>query len=260
MIFRLCFFLLLSSLAHRGIAQPAAAAPTFPPSRIIATDRSWEVSGKQTKFGEYPLSAEKIASAAALLSGGTHKAVVAAHSARAKVIPGALPIWRNQAAVGEWESYQFRKNVLLGAESIRKITLEVNSDDVARIYINKRLISAANRDGSIKDGYDDRYYFRSVSAFLDNRVYTYDVTDFFFTNFNNTILVEAVSLAFDGSHAYFSAKLVIEFGPKSESAPKPPAKSARRPIAALPPDRFLQDIVQAVRPNEPDNSSKMVGR
>ncbi len=125
MIFRPCLFLLLSCLAQRGIAQPAATPPKSPSTRIIATDRSWEVSGKQTKFGEYPLSAGKIASAAAPLSGGTHKAVVAAHSARAKVIPGALPIWRNQTAVGAWESYQFRKNVLLGAESIRKITLEV---------------------------------------------------------------------------------------------------------------------------------------
>jgi len=50
------------------------------------------------------------------------------------------------------------------------------------------------------------------------------VTDYFFTNVTNTILVEAVSLAFDGSHAYLSAKIVIEFAPTPE--PTPPAKAA----------------------------------
>ena len=207
---------------------------TVRPPVTIVTGPDWDVSGRQTKFGEYPLPAEKIASATAPLQGGTHKAVAAAYSERAKPIAGTVPIWRNRTAEGEWESYQFRRNVQLGADPIRKVTLEVNCDDVARLYINKRLVSADKRDGSIKDGYDDRYLFRSVSGFLDNRVYAYDVTDYFFTNTNNTILAEAVSLAFDGSHAYFSAKIVIEFGPKPASAPKPASKPSSRPQAKAP--------------------------
>jgi outer membrane protein OmpA-like peptidoglycan-associated protein len=230
----LIFTLALIIFARSGFTQAGQQpAPARPPITIV-TDPSWDVSGQQTKFGEYPLSAEKIASATSTLPGGTRKAVTAAYSDRAKVIAGTVPIWRNRTSEGEWESYQFRKNVPLGADPIRKVTLEVNCDDVARIYINKRLASADKRDGSIKDGYDDRYLFRSVSGFMDNRVYTYDVTDYFFTNIDNTILVEAVSLAFDGSHAYFSAKIVIEFGPKPTPAPKPAPKPAAAPKAKAP--------------------------
>ena len=199
------------------------------PPITIVTDQSWDVSARQTKFGEYPLPAGRIASATSSLYGGTYKAVTAEFSVRAKIIPGSVPIWRNRTADSEGEAYQFRKTVQLGADPIRKITLEVNCDDVARVYINQRLVSADKRDGSIKDGYDNRYLFRSVSGFLDSRIYTYDVTDYFFTNVNNTILVEAVSLAFDGNHAYFSARIVIEF------APEPPvAAPAKRKPAAEP--------------------------
>ena len=190
------------------------------PPITIVTDQSWDVSARQTKFGEYPLPAGRIASATSSLYGGTYKAVTAEFSVRAKIIPGSVPIWRNRTADSEGEAYQFRKTVQLGADPIRKITLEVNCDDVARVYINQRLVSADKRDGSIKDGYDNRYLFRSVSGFLDSRIYTYDVTDYFFTNVNNTILVEAVSLAFDPGHAYISARIVIEFAPLPEQ-PRP---------------------------------------
>jgi outer membrane protein OmpA-like peptidoglycan-associated protein len=144
----------------------------------------------------------------------------------AKVIPGTVPIWRNQNAGGEKEAYQFLKSVPLGADPIRKITLEINCDDAARVYINQRLVSGENRNGRIKDGYDDWYTFRSVSGFTYQRVYTYDVTDYFFTNVNNTILVEAISLAFDGGHSYISAKMVIEFDPLPVATRAAPAKTA----------------------------------
>jgi len=186
------------------------------PPIVIVTDPSWDVSGQQTHFGEYPLSAEQIASPTSPLHGGTFKAVAAEHNGRGKVIPGTTPIWRNRTTSSEGEAYQFRKTVQLGAERIQKATLEINCDDVARIYINQRLASADKRDGKLKDGYDDWYLLRSVSGFMYNRIYTYDVTDYFFTNVTNTILVEAVSLAFDGSHAYVSAKIVIEFAPTPE--------------------------------------------
>jgi len=205
--------------------KPAGAKPPI----TIVTDQRWEVSGRQTKFGEYPLPAEKIASATSPLYGGTYKAMAAEYSRRSKIIPGSVPIWRNRTADSEGEAYQFRKTVQLGADPIRKITLEINCDDVARVYINKRLVSADKRDGSIKDGYDKRYLFRSVSGFLDSRIYTYDVTDYFFTNVNNTILVEVVSLAFDGNHAHFSARIVIEFAPEPEPTLAAPAK--RKPVA-----------------------------
>ncbi|MFN0014318.1 MAG: hypothetical protein ACKVU2_07185, partial [Saprospiraceae bacterium] len=119
--------------------------------------------------------------------------MVADHNGRGKIIPGTVPIWRKRKASGEEEAYQFRKTVQLGADPIHKITLQVNCDDVARVYINKRLASAPMRDGKMKDGYDDWYFFRSVSGFMYDRVYTYDVTDYFYANHNNTIFVEAVS-------------------------------------------------------------------
>lgn len=208
--------------------KPAGNKPPI----IIVTDQSWDVSGLQTKFGEYPLSAERIASATSPLYGGTYKAVAAESIENSKIIPGSVPIWRNRTADDEWEAYQFRKTVQLAADRIKKITLEVNCDDVARVYINQRLASVDKRDGKMKDGYDDWFFFRSVSGFTYNRVYTYDVTDYFFTNFNNTILIEAVSLAFDGSHAYISAKIVIEFEQEEPEAPK--RKPAAVPEAKIP--------------------------
>lgn len=204
------------------------------PPIVIATDPSWDVSGLPTQLGEYPLSGEQIASATSPLYGGTYKAVAAEFNTQSKIVPGSVPIWRNRKAIGEGEAYQFRKTVPLGPDPIRKATLEVNCDDVARVYINKRLASVDKRDGKLKDGYDDWYVFRSVSGFMYNRVYTYDVTDYFFTNVQNTIFAEVVSLAFDGSHANFSAKLVIEFAPlPAPSRPvKPAAPTKPKPMAA----------------------------
>jgi outer membrane protein OmpA-like peptidoglycan-associated protein len=186
------------------------------PSITIVTDPSWDVSGSKTYFGEYPLSAELIASATSPLYGGTSKAVIAESNLRSKIIPGSIPIWRNRTADSEREAYQFRKNIQLGADPIRKVMLEVNCDDVSRIYINKRLVSANKRDGKLKDGWDIYSTFRSVTGFMYDRIYTYDVTDYFFTHVTNTIIAEAESMAFDGSHAYFSAKIVIEFNPMPE--------------------------------------------
>jgi len=201
------------------------------PPITIVTDNSWDISGQPTQFGEYPLSAEQIASATSPLYGGTTRAVAADHNGRGKIIPGTMPIWRNRKAKPEGEAYHFRKTVHLGADPIQKITLEVNCDDVARVYINKRLVSVDKRDGKLKDGYDDWFFFRSVTGFMYDRIYTYDVTDYFFTNVTNTVLVEAVSLAFDGSHAYISAKIVIEFAPMPE--PPSPATS-KAPVKRKP--------------------------
>ena len=230
-------FCIKTSVAQAG-KQPSPVKPAI----TIVTDGTWNVSGNQTKFGEYPLSAEMIASETSPLYGGTHTAAAANYNPVAKVVPGSTPIWRNRVAEGEMEAYQFRKTVQLGIEPIQKVTLEINSDDVARVYINKRLVSAENRDGTIKDGYDDWYTFRSVSGFTYNRLYTYDVTDYFFTNVTNTILIEAVSMAFDGSHAYISAKVVIEFGPMPE--PKVAAAPKRKTAAVKP-----QQQTSAPKPN-----------
>jgi outer membrane protein OmpA-like peptidoglycan-associated protein len=204
------------------LLHPLFSQNTARPLLIITTDESWEVSGARVRVNEYPLSAEQVVMP---LFGGANRPAIAEHNPLAKIIPGSRPIWRNRTADSEGEAYHFRKTVPLGPDPIRKVTLEVNADDVARVYINQRLVSADKRDGTIKDGYDDWFTFRSVSAFTYNRAYTYDVTDFFFTNVANTIFVEAVSLAFDGSHAYFSAKLVFEFDP----VPPPPVR--RTPTA-----------------------------
>ena len=127
-------------------------APVNGPPITIVTDLSWDVSGQKTQFGEYPLSAGQIASATTPLHGGTYKAVTAEHNGRGKIMPGTTPIWRNRTATGEGEAYQFRKTVPRGPEPLRKSTLEVNCDDVARVYINQRLVSVDKRDGKLKDG------------------------------------------------------------------------------------------------------------
>ena len=157
-------FLVASGFVQPGKKQPIPQSPV-----TIVTDNSWDVSGQKTKFGEYPLSAEQCASATSPLHGGTYKAVTAEHNGRGKIVPGTLPIWRNRTADSEGEAYQFRKTVQLGAEPIRKITLEINCDDVARVYINQRLASAEKRDGRLKDGYDDWFLFRSVTGFTQSR-------------------------------------------------------------------------------------------
>ncbi|MFN0174360.1 MAG: OmpA family protein [Saprospiraceae bacterium] len=227
--FRFITLALLATFYLTICSVSATNQQTIKPPITIVTDNSWEVSGQQTKFGEYPLSAEQAATASSLLHRGTFKAVNAKYNERSTIVPGTVPIWRNHKADEEGETYQFRKNVPLGADPIHKITLEVNCDDVARVYINKRLVSVDKRDGKLKDGYDDWFLFRSVTGFMYNRIYTYDVTDYFFANVNNTILAEVVSLAFDGNHAYLSAKIVIEF-----AAPPPlvAAPVKKKPTAA----------------------------
>lgn len=227
----LAFALWATFMFSNGSVATAQTHPNIKAPIILVTDPSWEVSGSQTYFGEYPLSAEQAASENSTLNGGTYKAVAAEYNNRSTIIPGAVPIWRNRKATGEGEAYQFRKVVRLGNEPIQKITLDINCDDVARVYINKRLVSVDKRDGKLKDGYDDWYTFRSVTGFMYNRIYTYDVTDYFFTNVNNTILIEAVSLAFDGSHANLSVKIVIEFGPEP---PRPTATAIKRKPTAKP--------------------------
>lgn len=235
--------------------QQPAARPTL----IIATDQTWEVGSQKTKFGEYPLSAGQIPSATSPLYGGSHKAVAAEHHERSKIIPGTVPIWRRAVTDSEGEACQLRKTVSLGADPIRKATLQINCDDVARVYINKRLVSVEKRDGTIKDGYDDWYTFRSVSGFTQSRIYTYDVTDYFFTNIVNTIVIEAVSLAFDGSHAYVSAKFVLEFDP----LPAPAAEKSKpkaRPKAKPEPAASPSVPVAASRPSVPANAVFEAGR
>jgi len=242
--FPACFFAVAFFASTAFIPNPEKQGTVKPPQTIV-TDISWEVSGLM-HFGEYPLSAEQIASATSPLYGGTFKAVEAETNGRSQIIPGSVPIWRNRTADSEGETYQFRRNVALGADPVKKITLEVNCDDVARIYINKRLVSVDKRDGKLKDGYDEWFLFRSVSGFMYNRIYTYDVTDYFFTNVTNTILAEVVSLAFDGSHAYFSARIVIEFGPKPE--PTKPAPVKRKPAVQPKTQATTPPVTQTTSP------------
>jgi outer membrane protein OmpA-like peptidoglycan-associated protein len=239
--------LLVTNSAFSTISQ----TPTGQSPLVIVTDPTWEVSSSPVHFGEYPLSAEQ-AVPGATLPGGSRQAVEAEYNPQAKIIPGSLPIWRNRTATGEGEAYQFRKTVQLGAEPIRKATLEINCDDVARVYINQRLVSVEQRDGKLKDGYDKWFVFRSVSGFMYNRIYTYDVTDYFFTHVNNTILIEANSLAFDGSHAHLSAKIVIEFAPlplpklsiKNKAAAKSSVKNlGKSPAKPLPKPALVEPTV-----------------
>ena len=241
-----------------GFASANKKQTSAKPPITVVTDNSWDVSGGQTRFGEYPLSAGKIAGATSPLQGGTNKAVAAEFSPRSKIVPGTVPIWRNRTADSEGEAYQFRKTVQLGADPIRKITLEIGCDDVARVYINQRLVSADKRDGTLKDGYDDWFTFRSVTGFTSNRIYTYDVTDYFFTNVTNTILAEVVSLAFDGNHAYLSARIVIEFAPE----PAPVAAPAKRQPAAVPKAKVPAPAAPttAAKPAAPEKTVFEAGR
>jgi outer membrane protein OmpA-like peptidoglycan-associated protein len=231
--FYTAYVLVVAFFATTGFATTEQAA-TKPPITVV-TGPDWDVSGQATQFGEYPLSAQQIPSASSPLPGGTYKAVAADHNVLSKIIPGSVPIWRTREVDSEGEARQFRKTVPLGNDRIQKITLQVNCDDVARVYINQRLVSADERNGTLKDGYDRWFLFRSVSGFTYNRIYTYDVTDYFFTNVTNTIFVEAVNLAFDGSHAYFSANLVIEFAPTPDPPRPTAAKTPAKTKAATPP-------------------------
>jgi outer membrane protein OmpA-like peptidoglycan-associated protein len=253
------FALVATLFGTTGFAQTDKKPADARPPIVIVTDNSWDVSGQKTIFGAYPLSAEQIASYMSPLQGGTRKAVVAEFGPRSKIIPGSVPIWRNRTAEPEGEAYQFRKTVRLGPEPIRKITLEINSDDVARVYINQRLVSADKRDGTLKDGYDDWFTFHSVTGFTSGRIYTYDVTDFFFTNVHNTILVEAISLAFDGSHAYISAKIVIEFGPMPPRPTTVATPPKRKPAAELKPT-VQPPATAATKPAAPENTVFEAGR
>lgn len=224
------YALLATFFITTGFVSASKKPAGIKPPITIVTDGSWDVSGQPVHFGEYPLSAEQIAPATSSLNGGTYKAVAAETNGRGKVIPGTVPIWRTHTVEPDkGAAFQFRKTVSLGPEPIQKVTLEINCDDVARVYINKRLASVDKRDGKIKDGSDDWFLFRSVSGFTFDRLYTYDVTDYFFTNVTNTIFIEAFSLDFSGSHAYLSAKIVIEFGPTPELP--------RSTTAAAPPKR-----------------------
>ncbi|MBL7828199.1 MAG: OmpA family protein [Saprospiraceae bacterium] len=227
-LLRVLFPLLLAFGIESLIAQPNTPPPSAKPPLVIITDPTWDVSCQPVKFGEYPLSAEQIIPPDKPMYGGTCKAAAAAFMHDAQIIEGSIPIWRNHRTDSEMEAYQFRKTVALGNDRIKRITLQINSDDITRVYINQRLASADKRDGTMKDGYDDWYTFRSVSSFTYRRTYTYDVTDFFFTNVTNNIFIEAVSLAFDGGHAYVSAKFVIEF---EAAPPPPPAKTKIAPPA-----------------------------
>lgn len=240
-----------------GVVATAQAQSSIKPPITIVTDLSWEVSRSSTQFGEYPLSAEQAPSETSPLYGGTQKAMPAEYNDRSKIVPGSIPIWRNRRANSEGEAYQFRKNVQLGADPIQKITLDINCDDVARVYINKRLVSVEKRDGKLKDGYDDWFFFRSVSGFMYDRIYTYDVTDYFFANVNNTILIEAVSLAFDGSHAHLSAKIVIEFGPEPVRPSTSPEK--RKPTVA-PKTKVPAPTITFVQPTQPEKTVFEAGR
>lgn len=203
--------------------------PEYPPTSPISivTDHTWEVSGKQTLFGEFPLPAEMIPSATSPLYGGNFSAVTGSIYEPSKVIPGTTPIWRNQNAEGGWEAYQFRKTVSLGSDKIQKITLSVNCDDAARVYINKRLVNTDQRGAKLKNSRGTESYFHTLTAFSLYDVYTFDVTDFFFTNYTNSIVVEVANQPYNDNHAYLSAKIVIEFAPNPEPVyPDPPKKQA----------------------------------
>lgn len=249
--------ILLISLASYASAQnPQTTSPT---SITIVTDASWDVSGRATPFNEYPLSAEQIASATSTLYGGNNKAVVAETNGQGKVPPGATPIWRTHTVTpDEGSGYQFRKTVPLGPDRIQKATLEVNCDDVARVYINKRLVSVDQRDGKLKDGSENWFTFRSVSGFTFQRLYTYDVADYLFTNVTNTIFVEAFSLDFSGSHAYFSARLVIETVPMPVPAAKPATKPAIK--KTKPQASASAPVTQATQPDQPEKNVFEAGR
>lgn len=80
--FTACALLSTLSIAN-SFAQTTNKQAPIRPTITIVTDPGWEVSSRQTKFGEYPLSADKIASATSSLYGGTSRAVAAAYSDRA---------------------------------------------------------------------------------------------------------------------------------------------------------------------------------
>jgi outer membrane protein OmpA-like peptidoglycan-associated protein len=231
------FFLALLLLPASGFGKYYQKTPVRPPL-VVVTDGSWEVSSEPTAFGEYPLSAAQIPGPATRLKGGSKSAVRAAFFQPSRIISGTVPIWSQAKASEDWEARQFRKTVALDQTPLQKVTLQINCDDAARVYINQRLVNPDGRNGYFNDARGRNSLFRNLTALLYSEVRTYDVTDYFFTGVTNTIIVEVANQPIGDNHAYLSASITVEFTTvpevQKQAVRAPARKTTPRPAPETP--------------------------
>jgi outer membrane protein OmpA-like peptidoglycan-associated protein len=148
-----------------------------------------------------------------------------------KVIAGTKPIWRTGKAQDTWDSYALRKIIPIGNTPIETAILKVNCDDVARIYVNGKLLDnkKLRADNVTKLG-GERVAFEQLSAFMYDRTYEYDIKSCLFTNVKNTILVELGNQTYTDNHAYLSAYINVTFSaPTVAKVPEKPKKITPKP-------------------------------
>ncbi len=252
----------VSVLPLQVAAQKANATQKSP--RIVVTDNSWEVSGDQIEFGEYAQWARNLPAKGAALKGGNKPVEIAAYFDGSTIIPGTQPIWRRHHASDNWETYLFRKTIKLGSEPIKSVILQVNCDDAARVYINQKLVDTRKLNVTMGGQHGGDVNFKQLTTFMYNKIETYDVTSYFFTNTDNVVLAEVMNQPFGGNHAYLSAHIKIEFLPEAPpqtrvvAAPatpekpvavKPVATPAKKPLVAPPvtPTEVKPVVVPATR-------------
>jgi outer membrane protein OmpA-like peptidoglycan-associated protein len=209
--------------------------PPFIDRFTLVTDESWEVSKDQTTFGEYPLSKEAVLAAKSGLKGGETQAVVANFYRKSTLIEGTKPIWRTERASDDWESYQFRKVFMLRNNVINQAAMQINCDDVARVYVNGQLVGGKNLHRNLEISWVEFTDFKQLSADFYDKIYTYDIKPYLIAGALNTLIVEVASKPTTNGHAYVCAKLDVNFIQNTIALKpeiKPTIKSEKKPVIA----------------------------
>ncbi len=177
----------------------------------IVTDESWQVTKYEINMGAYPMSYKQYQDLEKELDKNGQAAVQTQIFNQSKIIPGSKPIWRTAKAQDNWDSYGLRKIIPLGNFPIETATLSVNCDDVARIYINGKLLDTKKLRAKNISKYGQEVNFEQLSAYMYDRVYDYDIKACLYTNVKNTIIVELGNEDYSDNHAYLSASINITF-------------------------------------------------
>jgi outer membrane protein OmpA-like peptidoglycan-associated protein len=197
----------------------------------IVTDESWEVSKYEIKMGAYPMSYQQYQALEKELDKNGQAAVSTKIFDQSKIIPGSKPIWRTKKAQDNWDSYALRKIIPIGNTPIESAMMKINCDDIARVYINGKLLDTKRlrRENVSKEGRE--VTFEQLSAFMYDQTYDYDIKSYLFTNIKNVIIVELGNETYSDNHAYFSASINVTFAaPKVVSAPEKPKKNPPKKV------------------------------
>jgi outer membrane protein OmpA-like peptidoglycan-associated protein len=241
------------------LMSASSMLPFIDPFALV-TDESWEVSQEQTAFGEYPLSKEAVLATKSGLKGGEKQAVVANFFRGSTLIEGAKPIWRTQRASDDWESYQFRKVFMLRNNVINQALLQINCDDLARIYVNGQLINGKNLSRTLETSWVESADFKQLSADFYDKIYTYDIKPYLTAGALNTVIVEAASKPVSHGHAYICAKLDVDFI-QNTIALKPEIKPTIKPETKpkIAPKKPVEKVVAAPKKEPKETTSRIDG-